>query len=72
VGHAGRLDGSHLLQADILAARGLPRQVQSLVYTAGDKGERVAAEHPKRRTLVVSEDEHWQVERRILTPPALP
>src|SRR5215470_10625924 len=56
----------------ILAARRLARTVERLADSPGDEVEGRPALHLDRATRVVGEDEHRDVVRRLLAPPALP
>src|SRR5438309_10008946 len=59
-------------EADVAAARGSGRLLQSVVNAPGDKTKLRTSRHPERRPLVMRQQEDRRVIRRLVAPPALP
>src|SRR5437879_9424843 len=59
-------------EADVAAARGSGRLLQSVVNAPGDKTKLRTSRHPERRPLVMRQHEDRRVIRRLVAPPALP
>src|SRR5712692_9991713 len=59
-------------EADVAAARGSARLLQSGVNAFGDKAKLRTSRHPERRPRVMRQHEDGRVIRRPVAPPALP